>query len=121
MKPKKKVKNIIYLKCSICGKSYINNHKCKNRPKQDKIEKLKYKLSKLWNRLVDKDVHGNIADILPIFYGIAEKQGEDNMRKRICEIIDWCIGYNQFNSIGEQSRMIEVKELLAKINSEKIN
>ena len=58
------------------------------KKEQKKIEKLKFKLSKLWNKLVDKDVHGNIADIIPIFYSIAFKDGAFAKQKEIIEIID---------------------------------
>jgi hypothetical protein len=42
------------------------------------------------------------------------KQAEQDFLK----MIDYCIGYNQFNSIGEMSRMIEVKELKSRIQKQ---
>ena len=41
----------------------------------DELEKEKYRLSIIWNRLADKDVHGNIADILPLFHKVGIKEG----------------------------------------------
>ena len=42
--------------------------------------------------------------------------GKQQTFAEVMKIIDeYCIGYNQFNSIGEMSRMVEVKELKERI------
>ena len=46
-----------------------------NTSNNGELEKEKYRLSIIWNRLADKDVHGNIADILPLFHKVGIKEG----------------------------------------------
>lgn len=76
------------------------------------VEKEKYKLSKIWNKLVDKDVHGNIADIIPRFYNIAYEQGKSSAIKNFDKVMD-----EQFD-MGRKSKIKEFLEIIDKYSYE---
>ena len=60
------------------------------------------------NRIVGNEDIDNLINKI-------REEGIKFAKEEILKKIDLCIGYNQFNSVGKMSRMIEEKELKDKL------